>query len=299
MQRRRRGLLTIGQFATLCEITPKALRHYEKLGLFFPREIDPDTGYRYYDEDQVWELNELLSLKRSGFVLKDLQELLKQDYSREALAEVFQRQEAKLREELKQKNYQLLTLFQWWEIRQSGSFRNLQKQKEWKNVNDATQAKISVKTIPAFYGAVCRRTLKDFPAGLPELIQEAYGKAIQLSGGDLPVAAPIVCYHDSEISAKGWDVSAVVPVKGKMEGAEAFPEISALSYFHIGPYDTVHQSWQSLYELALEKGWELYLPSQEIYHNDPRVTEPEKLITEILIHVRHPEKIRRELAAKK
>ena len=69
-------MLTIGQFATLCEITPKALRHYEKLGLFFPREIDPDTGYRYYDEDQVWELNELLSLKRSGFVLKTYKNFL-------------------------------------------------------------------------------------------------------------------------------------------------------------------------------------------------------------------------------
>lgn len=45
-------LLTIGAFARLVGLTPSALRFYDDCGLLRPREIDPQTGYRYYGHDQ-------------------------------------------------------------------------------------------------------------------------------------------------------------------------------------------------------------------------------------------------------
>ena len=45
--------LTIGEFSKLCRLTVVTLRHYDRVGLLTPAEIDSATGYRYYHYDQV------------------------------------------------------------------------------------------------------------------------------------------------------------------------------------------------------------------------------------------------------
>jgi DNA-binding transcriptional MerR regulator len=45
--------LSIGRFSRLTGLSPKALRLYDGLGLLCPAEVDPDTGYRYYEQSQV------------------------------------------------------------------------------------------------------------------------------------------------------------------------------------------------------------------------------------------------------
>ncbi len=45
-------LLTIGAFARLVGLTPSALRFYDDCGLLRPRQIDPQTGYRFYAHEQ-------------------------------------------------------------------------------------------------------------------------------------------------------------------------------------------------------------------------------------------------------
>ena len=55
-------LLKIGELAGLCNVSPKALRVYEKRGLIKPVKIDEESGYRYYSADQVKDL--ILSAKK-------------------------------------------------------------------------------------------------------------------------------------------------------------------------------------------------------------------------------------------
>jgi len=46
-------LLSIGAFANLTRLSIKALRLYDQLELLQPRHIDQQSGYRYYDIDQL------------------------------------------------------------------------------------------------------------------------------------------------------------------------------------------------------------------------------------------------------
>ena len=41
-------LLSISEMARLRKVTTETLRHYDRIGLFTPSYISPDTGYRYY-----------------------------------------------------------------------------------------------------------------------------------------------------------------------------------------------------------------------------------------------------------
>ena len=68
--------LTIGEFSKFCRVTVKTLKHYEKLGLLVPNEVDEWTRYRYYDVSQMRQLNGILRLKTLGFSLEEIRDLL-------------------------------------------------------------------------------------------------------------------------------------------------------------------------------------------------------------------------------
>jgi DNA-binding transcriptional MerR regulator len=48
-----KGLYTIGEISKLKNITTKALRFYDEIGLLKPYFVDPENQYRYYHPDQL------------------------------------------------------------------------------------------------------------------------------------------------------------------------------------------------------------------------------------------------------
>lgn len=67
--------LKIGEFSKLCFVTVKTLRHYEKMGLLMPHEVDEWTGYRYYDVSQIDELVNIQRLKQLGLSLEEIHQM--------------------------------------------------------------------------------------------------------------------------------------------------------------------------------------------------------------------------------
>jgi protein phosphatase len=62
-------LWTIGAFARAARLSPKALRLYDDLGLLPPAAVDGETGYRYYDPDQLDTARMIARLRRLGMPL--------------------------------------------------------------------------------------------------------------------------------------------------------------------------------------------------------------------------------------
>jgi protein phosphatase len=62
-------LLTIGAFARRAELTPKALRLYDELGLLRPVRVDPASGYRYYAPEQLEQARLVAWLRLLGMPL--------------------------------------------------------------------------------------------------------------------------------------------------------------------------------------------------------------------------------------
>jgi PPM family protein phosphatase len=71
-------LLTIGAFAKASRLSIKALRLYDGLGLLRPARVDPVSGYRYYDPEQVERARLVLWLRRIGMPLAEIRELCEQ-----------------------------------------------------------------------------------------------------------------------------------------------------------------------------------------------------------------------------
>jgi DNA-binding transcriptional MerR regulator len=65
-------LLTIGAFARRSRLSMKALRLYERLGLLSPAEVDPETGYRWYHERQLFTARLIVGLRSLDMPLSDV-----------------------------------------------------------------------------------------------------------------------------------------------------------------------------------------------------------------------------------
>ncbi len=72
------ALYKIGEFSKLAQVSPRMLRHYDKLGLIQPSQVDRFTDYRYYTVDQLARLNRIIALKDLGFSLEQIGDLLDQ-----------------------------------------------------------------------------------------------------------------------------------------------------------------------------------------------------------------------------
>lgn len=68
----RNSLLSIGEATKLKNVSIKALRYYEKLGIFNPAYIDPQSGYRYYSPAQLFDLDVILTCGELGIPLKHI-----------------------------------------------------------------------------------------------------------------------------------------------------------------------------------------------------------------------------------
>ena len=69
----------IGEFSKINQITVKTLRHYEKIGLIAPCEVDEWTKYRYYDVSQLKKMSTIIYLKRLGFALSEIKDIMNKD----------------------------------------------------------------------------------------------------------------------------------------------------------------------------------------------------------------------------
>ena len=62
-------MLTIGEFARASRLSPKALRLYDELGLLPPARVDPYSGYRFYQPNQLERARLVAWLRRLGMPL--------------------------------------------------------------------------------------------------------------------------------------------------------------------------------------------------------------------------------------
>ena len=69
-------MLSIGEFARLGQVSPRALRHYAELGLIEPAHVDPVTGYRFYEVRQLADLHRVLALRDLGVALDQVRHLM-------------------------------------------------------------------------------------------------------------------------------------------------------------------------------------------------------------------------------
>ncbi len=127
-------------------------------------------------------------------------------------------------------------------------------------------------------------------AELQQVLGQTYGKieAHLAQAGAQPVYAPFVVYYNMDMDALdmdvGFPVAPGVPGEGEIQACE-LPAGRVLTAFYTGPYEGLPEAYAAVDAFAQEHNVKRRGMVYEFYHNDPAVTPPDQLITEIVFQL--------------
>jgi DNA-binding transcriptional MerR regulator len=94
-------MLLISEFARAGNVTIRALRFYDEVGLLSPAHVVPENGYRWYSPAQFTQLNQIQAFKDIGFSLQEIRELLQQRLTPQELRAVLEERREALRKRVR------------------------------------------------------------------------------------------------------------------------------------------------------------------------------------------------------
>ena len=68
--------MQIKEFAEFTGVSVRTLHYYDEIGLLIPAFVDRSTGYRFYDEQSLLRMQEILFYRELDFSLKSIGEIL-------------------------------------------------------------------------------------------------------------------------------------------------------------------------------------------------------------------------------
>ena len=113
---RKKGWLTSGAFAALCNTTKETLRHYKDVGLLLPAH-QGDNGYFYYDVEQFYDFYAISIFRQTGTPLEEIRRCLQGQDTAKTL-ELLREQRVRLEAERQKLEHMDFVL--------SGALRNLE-----------------------------------------------------------------------------------------------------------------------------------------------------------------------------
>lgn len=97
----------IGDFSQIGQVSVRMLRHYDKLDLLKPGQIDEWTGYRYYTLEQLPRLHQILALRDLGLKLEQIGVLLDDPSADKLLHDMLQSKQEALEQQLAEEQARL------------------------------------------------------------------------------------------------------------------------------------------------------------------------------------------------
>jgi len=82
-------MFKIGEFSKLSQISGRMLRHFDKLELLIPKQMD-DNGHRLYASSQLQDAFKITSLQQAGFQLKEIKLLMSKTITQDEIQEMIQ-----------------------------------------------------------------------------------------------------------------------------------------------------------------------------------------------------------------
>ena len=265
-------MLKIGEFSRMGQVSVKALRIYDEMGLLKPALVDDWSGYRLYEASQLPSLWRILALKELGLTLEQVREILKGNPSAEQIRGMLSlrriQQEQKIQEEQArlERVEHLLNI-----ISKEGTmpaYNVVTKKIEDMTILSVREVLPSFKMIGNQFGLFC---------------QYFQANKAQIAGPSFSI------YHDNEYKEKDNDVEVAFPIVGTATETDRIKlrkltgSVMA-SVIHTGPYETITAAYKAIGDWVEANGYEISGAVREVYLTQPG--DPGKeLVTEILFPI--------------
>ena len=267
-------MFTIGDFSKITGLTVKTLRFYHEKGLLIPSCVDEQTGYRYYDRSKIETARVITHLRSLDLSLEEIGAILRTAGDDADLREVMERQKATLEAKI-------------WRYREVVSLLDqfLNQEEHARRIMAESSFQIEEKTLDPVLVAGIRMKGRYADCGAAfGRIGKRFGRYIR--------GKPFLLHYDGEFREDDADFEACMPIRaGKSLDGVAVRELPGgrcVSLLHKGPYDQLGRSYARILEYVRGKGYEVALPTREVYHKGPGMIfrgNPKNYLTEIQIPI--------------
>ena len=243
-------MLKIGEFSKLSKTTVKTLRYYDKIGLLKPAFVDVETSYRYYNEEQLSVIEQILAFKSVGLANEDILKIL--------------HEKAPLDEILSAQKEELIFLRDETEKRIEGIEKLLSQEKEQDYIP-------AIKTIEEHI-VFCSRTyisdishirafilasMQELKRTNPEVCYPEPDYCCVIYPGESFRSNDIFIEYVQSVDRMGTDTPAI-----KFKTLE---KTMVVSVTHCGGYESLRNAYVSAVAFALENGYEILPQARERY----------------------------------
>jgi effector-binding domain-containing protein len=263
-------MFRIGDFSKLSQISIKALRLYDQMGLLKPIQVDPFTGYRYYSASQLPRLNRILAFKDLGFSLEQIAQLLNDQVSIEQIRGMLRLRQADLQQHIESEKLRLK--------RVEAQIKQIE-QEDTMLTHDVVVKKIeSIKVVSI------RSVLPNY-AAIGQLFTELIGHLHEQGVFKFDYCAAI--WHDPEYKESEVDGEAVIGIdhplpetkRIRVSDLPAYDTVACI--IHHGSYRTLNNSYQRLLPWIEANGYQIIDPPREFYIQHGPEQDNESYVTEI------------------
>jgi len=269
-------MFRIGDFARICQVTTKTLRHYDEIGLLKPGHIDPFTGYRYYAMSQLPRLNRILALKDLGLSLEEIRLILTDSLSPEEIRGMLKLKVAELEAQFADVQARLAGV--------KARLRMIEKEQEM------PQQEVVFKSVPAQRYLSFREIVQDIPGQFRKMGETLEKHQLKGWGKDQVVALYYGPNNENGIdmavgviAPDDFDQGQSIPVDGNLtmtvSDLPAVEKIACL--IHKGSYANLGETYQAFWRWIEANGYRIVDPCREVYLNNPDDVPEEEWLTEI------------------
>lgn len=256
--------LTIGDFSRMTHLSVKALRHYHEIALLEPVAVDPDSGYRLYDVDQVPTAQVIRRLRDLGMALDDVKRVLRApdiNSRNRAIIEHLQRMEAELEQ----------------------TKANVASLRRLLEAPDTPDHKIEFRSLPQANSIAIKErvTTEGFDAWWMEAYRELHDAVA--NAGRRPSGPDGALYPSEWFEDEVGEVVAFTPVAGEVDARRlgraqpyVVPAAELAVLLHEGSVRDLDQTFASLGKFVLERAIGVEGPIREYYLVTPFETDDEQ-----------------------
>jgi DNA-binding transcriptional MerR regulator len=264
---------SIGEFSLITALSIKSLRHYHEKGILVPAEVDPASGYRYYNDANCDTARSIKILKEFDFSLAEIKDLLDACDDESDMLEQLGGKLKRVEDAIER--YRNIS-------RSIASIIEFEKESAMDTNREFDIEEKELDTI-LIAGHRMRGKYQDVGKGLgfvcKKMGRHANGK-------------PMTLYYDGEYKEDDADFEPCVPVrKGKdVEGASV-RELKGgrcVSLIHKGPYEALRDSYKKVFAYINERGYKTGTPIREVYKKGPGLIlkgNPKNYLTEIQVMI--------------
>lgn len=235
-------MLKVGDFSRIAQVSIRLLRYYAEVDLFHPAYIDPQTGYRYYEAEQLRDLNKILALRDLGLTLEQIKRCISEELSTVEIQGMLRLKKAQVEQQLSEELLRLQRIQ-----------HRLDQLSTLETQSDKAAYDVVIKPLPALHFVAMRDRALAFPS-VPAYFQTMFeGLAAQRL--QLPGTITLIEHSDAyPDEVFDLEIGYAMPPEADTTAApilindrytmtpRPLPEVAAAAtLIHVGPYrDSIH-----------------------------------------------------------